>query len=83
MFRGADAMTASPNDDTRSALRSGVDDLGVWLAVWEHCQEPDAHARRCASDVADAIDNMLRDLGVASSRPKSKVINFWKLIASF
>jgi hypothetical protein len=76
-------MTASPNDDTLSALRSGVDDLGVWLAVWEHRQEPDAHARRCASDAVDAIDNMLRDLVVASSRPKSKAFNFWKLIASF
>src|SRR5690349_698925 len=27
--------------------------LGPWLAVWEHRQERDAHARRCASDAID------------------------------
>jgi hypothetical protein len=55
-------MTASPYDDALSALRSGVDDLGVWLAIWEGRTEPGAHARRCASDAVIAIDAMLRDL---------------------
>jgi len=49
-------------DAPLSALRNGVDDLGVWLAIWEARQEPDAHARRCASDAVSAIDAMLADL---------------------
>ncbi len=55
-------MTASPYDGPLSVLRNRVDDLGVWLAVWEARNEPDAHARRCASDAVDAIDAALRDL---------------------
>ena len=46
-------------DDALSAIRNHVEDLGVWLAIWENRKEPDARARRCASD---AIDAMLRDL---------------------
>ena len=52
-------MTASPYDDALSALRSGVDDLGTWLAIWEGRTEPDAHARRFASDAVGALDSML------------------------
>jgi hypothetical protein len=52
-------VTASPYDDALSALRSGVDDLGTWLAIWEGRTEPDAHARRCASDAVGALDSML------------------------
>jgi hypothetical protein len=52
-------MTAGPYDDALSALRNGVDDLGTWLAIWEGRTEPDAHARRCASDAVAAIDSML------------------------
>lgn len=55
-------MTAGPYDDALSALRGHVDDLAVWLAVWENRTEPDAHARRCASDAVTAIDAMLRDI---------------------
>ena len=55
-------MTASPWDAPLSALRSGVDDLGTWLGIWEARNEPDAHARRCASDAVDAIDAMLGQL---------------------
>ena len=55
-------MTASPYDGPLSALRNRVDDLGVWLAVWEARNEPDAHARRCASDAVDAIDSAIRTL---------------------
>ncbi len=55
-------MTASPYDGPLSALRSGVDDLGTWLAIWENRKEPDAHARRCASDAVDALDAMLGHL---------------------
>jgi len=49
-------------DGPLSALRSRVDDLGAWLGIWENRTEPDAHARRCASDAVDAVDAMLRDL---------------------
>jgi hypothetical protein len=56
------AVTASPYDEALSSLRDHVEYLAVGLAVWEHRQEPDAHARRSASDAVDAIDAMLREL---------------------
>ena len=37
-------------------------DLAAWLAIWQARQEPDAVARRHASDAVDAIDAMLADL---------------------
>ncbi len=51
-------------DDAVSALRSHIDDLGMWLAIWEARQEdaPDPHARRCANDAMDAIDGALAGL---------------------
>lgn len=55
-------MTASRYDAPLSALRNRVDDLGIWLAIWEARSEPDAQARRCASDAVDAINATLRDL---------------------
>lgn len=55
-------MSASPYDTPLSALRSGVDDLGIWLGIWEHRSEPDAHARWCANDAMDAIDAAIRNL---------------------
>jgi hypothetical protein len=55
-------MTASPYDAPLSDLREQVENLGVWLGIWENRQEPDAFARRCASDAVDAVDAMLRDL---------------------
>jgi hypothetical protein len=45
-----------PFDADLSALRTAVDNLGPWLAIWEARTEPDARARRCASDAIDAID---------------------------
>jgi hypothetical protein len=55
-------VTASSYDAPLSALLEHLEDLGTWLEVWEGRAEPDAHARRCASDAVDAIDAMLRDL---------------------
>ena len=57
-------MTASPGpyDGPLSALRNHVDDLGAWLGIWVNRSEPDAHARRCASDAVDAVDAALREL---------------------
>jgi hypothetical protein len=55
-------MTGDPYDAPLSALRDHVDDLGAWLAIGEGRHEPDAHARRCASDAVDAIDAALREL---------------------
>jgi hypothetical protein len=45
-----------PYDADLSAAREAVDDLGVGLVVWSYRHEPDAHARRAASDAVDAID---------------------------
>ena len=55
-------MSASPYDAPLSDLRDAVENLAVYLAVWEARNEPDAHARRCAADVMDAVDRMLREL---------------------
>lgn len=49
-------------DAALSAIRSSVDDLGAWLAIWQARSEPDAHARRCASDAVDAVDTALTEL---------------------
>jgi hypothetical protein len=51
-----------PWDAALSAIFSHVDDLGAWLAIWQARTEPDAHARRCASDAVDAIDATLIEL---------------------
>ncbi len=63
---------ASPDayDGPLSAIRSHVDDLGVWLGIWENRREPDAHARRCASD---AVDAMLRELHQVRGRLVSEI----------
>ena len=61
-------------DDALSAIRNHVEDLGVWLAIWVNRTEPDARARRCASDAADAIDAMsLRDLYLVRGRLVSEI----------
>jgi hypothetical protein len=51
-----------PWDADLSALHTAVDNLGPWLAIWQARREPDAPARRCASDAIDAIDNGLAAL---------------------
>jgi hypothetical protein len=59
-------MTGNPfpdgYDGPLSALRNYVENLAVALAIWEARNEPDAHARRCASDAVDAIDSALAGL---------------------
>lgn len=55
-------MPPDPWDAALSVIRASVDDLGAWLAIWEHRAEPDAHARRCANDAIDAIDAALAGL---------------------
>jgi hypothetical protein len=45
-------VTASLYDESLSDLRDNIENL----ATWEARQEPDALARRCASDAVDAID---------------------------
>jgi hypothetical protein len=49
-------------DADLSVIHDSVDSLGPWLAIWEHRAEPDAHARRCASDAIAAIDAALAAL---------------------
>jgi hypothetical protein len=51
-----------PWDAALSALHNHVDNLGVWLAVWQARTEPDARARRCASDAVAAVDAALIEL---------------------
>ena len=55
-------MIARPCDAPLSALRERVGNLATWLAIWEHRAEPDARARRCASDAVDAADAALGGL---------------------
>jgi hypothetical protein len=45
-----------PWDRDLAAVHDAVDYLGTGLAIWHARTEPDAHARRCASDAVDAID---------------------------
>jgi hypothetical protein len=70
---GVVAVTASPYDEPLSALREHVENLATWLAVWEHRQEPDAFARRCAADAVDAIDGALRDLYLIRGRLTAEI----------
>ena len=51
-----------PFDADLSALHNHVDNLGPWIGIWEARHEPDAHARRCASDAIDTIDGALAAL---------------------
>jgi hypothetical protein len=67
-------VTASPDHDAPlSAIREHVEDLGVWLGIWEERTEPDAFARRCASNAVDAIDAMLRDLYLVRGRLTAEI----------
>jgi hypothetical protein len=59
---GYHAMTASPYGGPLSALRSNVDDLATLIDIWEARREPDAQARRAASDAVDAVDAAIREL---------------------
>jgi len=55
-------MPPDPWDADLSAVHDAVDNLGPRLAIWERRAEPDAHARRCASDAISAIDAALAAL---------------------
>lgn len=66
-------VTASPFDAPLSALRNRVEDLAVVLAIWENRTEPDAHARRCASDAVDAIDAVIRQLHLVRGQLISEI----------
>jgi hypothetical protein len=48
-----------PYDADLSAVHNAVDNLGPWLAIWQARREPDAFARRCASDAIAAADELL------------------------
>jgi hypothetical protein len=50
------------NDAACSAIRTHIEDLCTWLAIWDARHEPDAHARRCASDAIGAIDAAIAEL---------------------
>jgi hypothetical protein len=69
--RGADG--GRDLDADLSVIHSSVDSLGPWLAIWSARAEPDAHARRCASDAIDAIDAALAALHRVRARLVSEV----------
>ena len=60
-------------DNAVTALRSHIEDLAIWITIWEARKEPDAHARRCASNAVDAIDAMLQALHKIRARLISEV----------
>ncbi len=62
-----------PYDAALSAILSQAEDLGTWIGIWENRREPDAHARRCASDAVDAIDAMLGHLYDVRARLISEI----------
>ena len=66
-------MIASPYDEPLLALREHIENLATWIAIWEARQEPDAFARRCASDAVDAIDAALRELYLIRGRLTSEI----------
>ena len=47
--------------------------MAVWLAVWQARREPDAHARRCASDAVDAIDPAIAELHDVCARQVAEI----------
>jgi hypothetical protein len=49
-------------DADLSVIHDSADSLGVWTAIWRARVEPDAFARRCASDAISAIDAALAAL---------------------
>jgi hypothetical protein len=51
-----------PFDADLAAVHTAADNLGPWLAIWQARREPDAHARRCASDAIGAADTALAAL---------------------
>jgi hypothetical protein len=65
--------TADANDGPLSALREDTENLAAWLAIWQARSEPDAHARRCASDAMDAIDAALPELHEVRFRLVSEI----------
>jgi hypothetical protein len=73
LLRAVVTVTASPYDEPLSQIREHVENLAAWIAVWEHRAEPDAHARRCASDAVDAVDAMLTDLYLVRGRLVSEI----------
>ena len=62
MTRPGQAPGPDPFDADLSAAREAVDYIGVGRAIWDARREPDAFARRCASDAIDAIDTALAAL---------------------
>jgi hypothetical protein len=55
-------MNPDPFDADLSAARDAVDNIGAWLTIWSYRREPDAHARRCASDAIGAADTAIAAL---------------------
>ena len=59
MTRPGQPPGPDPFDADLSALHNHVENVGPRLAIWQARREPDAHARRCASDAIAAIDALV------------------------
>jgi hypothetical protein len=46
-------------DADLSVILDRAESIPAWVAIWQARTEPDAHARRCASDAIDAADDLL------------------------
>jgi hypothetical protein len=67
-------VNASPDYDTPlAAIREHVENAATWLGIWSNHSEPDAFARRCASDAVDALDDMLRKIYLVHDRLTSEI----------
>jgi hypothetical protein len=56
-----------------STVREAAEDIPVWIGIWAARREPDAHARRCASDAISAADTALAALHRVRARLVAEV----------
>jgi hypothetical protein len=54
-----DRPPGSDLDADLSVILDRAESIPAWVAIWQARTEPDAHARRCASDAIAAADDLL------------------------
>jgi hypothetical protein len=67
------ASGPDPWDGDLTVIRDSAESIPVWAGIWQARAEPDAHARRCASDAIDAADAALAALHRIRARLVSEV----------
>jgi hypothetical protein len=60
-------------DADLSVILDSAEAIPLWVAIWLARSEPDAHARRCASDAIDAADAALAALHRVRARLVAEV----------